>query len=378
MKVEFFRHGLGTDELMAVERVLRTLFLTTGPENRLWEEEFASYLGVSHAVGVSSCSMALLLALKALGVGPGDEVITTPLSYVATTNAILHAGARPVFVDVESETGNLDVSLVPGAITERTRAVLPVHLYGLMCDMQACRRLAQREKLLIVEDSAHCVEGRRDGLAPGQASHAACFSFYATKNLSCAEGGMVTARRGDVAARLRRLRNHGVDRDASSRHGRAVLHWDQIELGFKANLPDLLAAMLRPQLRRLQERCDRRQEIARRYDAAFRGVMDLAVTEVPRGAFSARHLYTVQVPPGIRDATLVQLREAGVGCAVNYRPIHRLRYMRKELGYPRGTFPVAERIGASTISLPMYPDLHPDEQDFVIEQVLRVIRKGGG
>jgi UDP-4-amino-4-deoxy-L-arabinose-oxoglutarate aminotransferase len=378
MRVEFFRHGLGAEELAAVERVLGTLFLTTGPETRLWEGEFAGYLGVSHAVGVSSCSMALLLALKALGVGPGDEVITTPLSYVATTNAILHAGARPVFVDVESETGNMDVSLVPHAITERTRVILPVHLYGLMCDMRALRRLARREKLLIIEDSAHCVEGRRDGLAPGQASHAACFSFYATKNLSCAEGGMVTARRASTAACLRRLRNHGVDRDASSRHGQAVLHWDQMDLGFKANLPDLLAAMLRPQLRCIEERCGRRQEIAQTYDAAFRGVMDLAVTAVPRGAFSARHLYTVQVPPGIRDAMLVRLREAGVGCAVNYRPIHRLRYMRKELGYRLGAFPVAERIGASTISLPMYPDLQRSEQDYVIDQVLRLMRTLGG
>jgi len=378
MKVEFYRHGLGAEELAAVERVLGTLFLTTGPETRGFEEEFAGYLGVPHAVGVSSCSMALLLALKALGVGPGDEVITTPLSYVATTNAILHAGARPVFVDVEPDTGNLDVSLVPGAITERTRAVLPVHLYGLMCDMRSLGRLARREKLLVIEDSAHCVEGRRDGLAPGQGSHAACFSFYATKNLSCAEGGAVTCRRGHVAARLRQLRNHGVDRDASARHGQGVLHWDQMDLGYKANLPDLLAAMLRPQLRHVAERCARRQEIARRYDDAFRGVPDLSVTNVPRGASSARHLYTIQVPPARRDEMLSGLREAGVGCAVNYRPIHRLRYMRKELGYRQGAFPVAERIGASTISLPMYPDLPHDEQDAVIQQVVRLVRTGGG
>ncbi len=356
----------GEKELAGVQKVLSGLFLTTGPETIAFEKEFAEFLGVSHAIGVSSCTMALVLALKALGVGQGDEVVTTPMTYVATANAILHAGATPVFVDVEPDTGNLDVSEIEAVLNEKTRAILPVHLYGAMCDMQALRELAQRKNLHVIEDGAHCVEGTRDGLQPGQAGDAACFSFYATKNLSSGEGGMVVTNHSETAERLRRLRNQGVDRDAATRYKKTIGGWDQTELGYKANLSDIQAAMLRPQLARIGEIREKRQTLARRYDEAFSDVPGVEPMKVPEGATSARHLYTIRTAPKLRDATMEYLKENGVGTAINYRAIHQLTYLRKRLGYRDGSFPIAEKIGDSTISLPFYTSLSFDEQDYVI------------
>lgn len=376
MKVEFYRHSLGQPEIDALARVVHSLFLTTGPETRAFEAELAAFLGVAEVVGVASCTAAMHLALVALGVGPGDEVIVPPTSFVATANVAVYAGATPVFADVEADTGLLDPAAVQAAVTPRTRAVIPVHLYGQMADVRALQALAERHGLALLEDGAHCVEGSRDGVRPGQVTRAACFSFYATKNLTCGEGGAVATNDRELAAHLRRLRLHGIDRDAADRYGARYRHWDQLELGYKANLTDLQAALLRTQLPLLEARRGRREQLAARYDHAFAGLAGVRVPRLCAGVVSARHLYTIEVDPARRDDVLAGLGDRGVGVAVNFRPIHLMRWYREQFGTHEGQFPNAERLGASTISLPLYPALTEAEQDHVIGAVREVVAGG--
>ena len=385
-KVEFYRHQLGDEEADSWRRTLDTLFLTLGPQVAAFEQELGAFLvrgrenvRAPHVVGTSCCSMGLLLALRALDVGPGDEVITTPMTFAATANAILHLGAKPKLVDVEPATGLIDPAAVRAAIGPRTVGVLPVHLYGQLADMKSLRAIADQHGLFLVEDSAHGVETERDGVRPGDLSEAAVFSFYATKNVTSGDGGAVATRDERTAERLRRLRNHGVSKAATDRHGQAYRHWDLVELGYKANLTDLDAALLRPQLLRVMDKRSRRERIARRYEALLRErIRELSsppptVRGVPwlveaRGT-SSHHLFTIHTIPDRRDDVLAKLGERGIGTAVNYRAIHLLTYLVETLGVPRGALPVAEEIGDRTISLPMYPTLTDGEQDRVVDTV---------
>jgi UDP-4-amino-4-deoxy-L-arabinose-oxoglutarate aminotransferase len=372
-RVEFYRHSLTESDIAAAADVLRSVFLTTGPRSAAFERAFAEHLGVHNVVSLSSCTSALFLSLTALGVGPGDEVITTPLSFVATANAILHTGATPVFVDVEPETGNLDVSRVERAITNRTRVVIPVHLYGLMVDMRALSHLCRRRGIIIIEDAAHAAEAERDGVRPGQLGQAACFSFYATKNLTCGEGGAAATQDAAMAESLRRLRSHGLSKEAASRYNTdCYQHWDMLELGYKANLSDIQAALLLGQLPRLDAQLARREAICRAYEKAFADIPGLEFPRVPTGARSARHLFTIWAPPELRDETLRQLQERGVSVAVNYRAMHLLTYYAARFGYVPGSFPVAELIGDRTITLPMYPAMSDEDVDHVIGAVREV------
>jgi dTDP-4-amino-4,6-dideoxygalactose transaminase len=368
-RVEFYRHSVTEADIAAVADVLRSVFLTTGPRAAAFEHQFAEYLGAEQVVSVSSCTSALFLSLVALGVGPGDEVITTPLTFVATANAIVHTGATPVFVDVEPETGNLDVGQVERAITPRTRVVIPVHLYGLMADMRALAALCRDRRVVIVEDCAHATEAERDGAKPGQLGQAACFSFYATKNLTCGEGGAIATNDAMLADTLRRLRSHGLSKEAAGRYTERYQHWDMVDLGYKANLSDIQAALLLGQLPRLGAQLERREAIARQYEQAFAGMPGVDWPRVPASARSGRHLFTIWVPVDRRDDTLREMQDRGIGVAVNYRAIHLLSFYQSLLGLPRGSFPNAERIGDRTITLPLYPSMSDADVDRVIEVV---------
>jgi dTDP-4-amino-4,6-dideoxygalactose transaminase len=385
-RVEFYRHQLGADEADSWRSVLGTLFLTLGPQVAAFEQELGSFLvrgregaAAPHVVGTNSCTMGLLLALRALDVGPGDEVITTPMTFAATASAIMHLGAKPKLVDVEPATGLIDPAAVRAAIGPSTVGILPVHLYGQLADMKALRALADQRGLFIVEDSAHGVEIERDGVRPGDLSEAAVFSFYATKNITSGDGGAVVTRDARTAERLRRLRNHGVTKGAADRHGATYQHWDIVELGYKANLTDLDAALLRPQLPHIDEKRGLREAATSRYEALLRervAVMKSpppTVNAVPwlieRRGRSSHHLFTIHTWPGERDAMLAQLGAAGIGTAVNYRAIHLLTYLVESLAIPRGALPVAEEMGDRTLSLPLYPTLSADHQDRVVEAV---------
>jgi dTDP-4-amino-4,6-dideoxygalactose transaminase len=358
--IPFFLHDLGSAETAAFARALDDPILTTGESVARFERAFADLLGRRHAVAMTSCTAALQLSLAACGIGPGDEVITTPMTFIASATAIIQAGARPVFVDVEPDTGNLDAARVESAITDRTRAIVPVHLYGQMCDMSALRDIASRRGLRVIEDAAHCVEGSRDGFRPGDLGDTACFSFYATKSLTCGEGGAVVTDDDELAARLRSLRVHGMTKMAADRAREGYQHWDMPEFGWKYNLDNLHAAILLPQLDRLEANWLRRCVLAKEYARRLDGIHDLWWPRVRPRVEHARHLFPVWIGRGRRDEVIAALQERRIGVMVNYRAIHLLTYFRQTFGFRQGDFPAAERIGDSTLSLPLYPRLGID------------------
>jgi UDP-4-amino-4-deoxy-L-arabinose-oxoglutarate aminotransferase len=315
------------------------------------------------------------LSLLALGIGPGDEVITTPMTFIATATAILEAGATPIFVDVEPDTGNLDAERVENAITARTKAILPVHLFGLMCDMRRLRAVADRHGLAIIEDSAHCIEGIRDGVRPAQLSATACFSFYATKNLTCGEGGALATDDGVLYEKLRLLHLHGMTKTAFDRSREGYTHWDMVELGWKYNMSNIEAALLLPQFDRLAAKLDQRQRLAEAYDQRLSKIPDVTCPATRTDAVHARHLYAVRVPAAKRDRVVESLKADQVGCVVNYRAVHLMQYFRRHHGHGPGDFPVAERIGDEIISLPFYPGMPHEDIDLVALALQRALER---
>jgi dTDP-4-amino-4,6-dideoxygalactose transaminase len=368
-RIPYFRHDLGEAELACLASVIEGEILTTGDAVSEFEARFAACLGVRHALGVTSCTGALHMALLALGIGSGDEVITTPMSFVATATAILEAGATPIFVDVEPDTGNLDAARVEAAITPRTKAILPVHLYGLMCDMRALKAIAHRHGLHLIEDAAHCIEGVRDGVRPGELSDAACFSFYATKNLTCGEGGAIAVNDDSLVERLKLLRLHGMTRMAQQSAREGYRHWDMVALGWKYNMSNIEAALLLPQFERMKAKLARRHALADRYEQAFTGMGGIKLPCSRPDSVHARHIYTVWCDGYERDELTTHLHSERIGAVVNYRPIHLMSYFVERYGYRRGDFPIAEWIGERTISLPFYPDMQLDDVNVVAEAV---------
>lgn len=374
MKVEFFKHNITNEDVERVSRVLMSVFLTTGKAVAEFERRFALYLNIEDVVGVTSCTAALHLSLLTLGIKPGDEVITTPMSFCATANAILHTGGTPVFVDVEEDTGNINADLVEAALTKKTKAIIPVHLYGQMCDMVRIKKIADKYKLAVIEDAAHAIEASRDGFRPGDLSHAACFSFYATKNITSGEGGAIATAK-ERAETLRMLRLHGIDKSAIDRYTVIYKHWDMPLLGWKYNMDNIHAALLLGQIKRIDKLWERRDEIWRTYEDAFTEIKGLRLLKTVERSRHARHLFTILVNPDKRDSILHKLQERGIGVAVNYRPIHLLKYYRATYKYREGYFPVAEDIGRRTISLPLYPALKEKAVYYVIKTLRSVLEQ---
>lgn len=375
MKIEFYKHNINDDDIASVNKVLRSIFLTTGEEVKKFEANLALYLNCQHVVGLTSCTAGLHLALLACNIGPGDEVITTPMTFIATANTILHVGAKPVFVDVEPSTGNIDVSRIEAAITPKTRAILPIHLYGQLCDMVTIRKIADKHNLVVIEDAAHSLESVRDGARPGQFGDVACFSFYATKNIASGEGGAIATNNKDIADKVRLLSLHGMSKGAADRYVKKYEHWDMELCGWKYNMTNIQAALLIGQLERVEKMLERREEISQKYEAGFRGVSDLDFPKVIQGSKSARHLFTIWVDINRRDEILSRLQDEGIGVAVNFRAIHLLKYYKENFGFKRGMYPIAERIGDSTITIPLYPKLTDEEAEYVIKSVKKVVEK---
>jgi len=373
-KIPFFMHDLGKAELDAVAEVLANPILTTGEWVARFESRFKEYLGVRHAVAVTSCTGALHISLLALGIGAGDEVITTPMTFIATANSIIEAGAKPVFVDVEPATANLDAANVEAAITERTRAIMPVHLYGQMCDMKELRAIADRYGLAIIEDAAHCVEGTRDGLKTGALGDTACYSFYATKNLTCGEGGAVVTNDDSLAEKLRLLRLHGMNKNANDRHQDGYQHWDMTMLGWKYNMDNIQAALLLPQMDRLEENWRKRKSLAEYYQQHLCDIPNLSRPKTLPGVEHSWHLFPVWIGNGERDRVISELQESGASVMVNYRAIHLLTYFSETFGFKPGDFPNAERIGDASLSLPLYPNMPMDHVDRVVELLRDIMR----
>ncbi|MBX0330770.1 DegT/DnrJ/EryC1/StrS family aminotransferase [Oscillochloris sp. ZM17-4] len=365
-------------EIAEVVASMKSGWLGTGPKVARFERDFAAYKGVEHVAAVNSCTAALHLSMLAAGFSPGDEVITTPLTFCASVNAIIHADLRPVMADVDPETMNIDPARVEAAITPRTRAILPVHFAGRPCDMDALREIAERHDLRIIEDCAHAIETQYHGEQAGTFGDFSCFSFYATKNVSTGEGGMVIARREEDIARIKMLALHGMSRDAWKRFSdEGYKHYQVVECGFKYNMMDLQAAIGIHQLDRVEQSWLRRGEIWRRYNDAF---ADLPLTLPPPPEANTRHayhLYTVLVDEdraGIsRDAFLNAMTAHRVGVGVHYMSVPEHPYYQQAYGWQPEDYPHAMRIGRQTVSLPLSPKLSDDDVAFVIASVRDVI-----
>ena len=352
------------ETLQAVERVLESQQFILGPEVAALETEIAGYCGARYAVGCASGSDALLLALMALDIAPGDEVITTPYSFFATASAITRLGARPVFVDIEARTYNIDTALIEDAITPRTRAIMPVHLYGQCADMHALLEIGQGHNLPLIEDAAQAIGAEDSALRAGAIGRMGCFSFYPTKNLGCAgDGGLVTTNDEHLAERLRSLRAHGAE-----------LKYFHKEIGINSRLDSLQAAVLRVKLPRLDDWSRARKQNADRYRELF---SDAGLTEEVRLPFekeSVRHIYNqfvIRVDAERRDSLREHLKKDEIGTEVYYPvPLH-LQECFHGLGYGAGDFPVAERAARETIALPIYPELRPEQQQHVVDSIRR-------
>jgi dTDP-4-amino-4,6-dideoxygalactose transaminase len=374
----FGRPAIGEEEIAEVVDTLRSGWIGTGPKVARFETEFARYVGVEHAVAVSSCTAALHLAIQASGIGPGDEVITTPMTFCATLNAILHTGAVPVLADCDPNTGNLDPQQVAQRITKQTRAILPVHLAGRACDMTALREIADEHGLTVIEDCAHAIETlTADGKHAGTHGQAGAFSFYVTKNLVTAEGGMLVTNDAEFAARVKVMALHGMSVDAWKRFGDdGYQHYDVVGAGFKFNMTDLQASLGLHQLAKIEAGLVRREEIWRRYDEAFADLpLETPLPPEP-GTRHARHLYTVLLERDrwmlSRDRFLTALHAEGIGSGVHYRSISEHAFYRKQLHCRLGDFRVAEDLGRRTLSLPLSPALTDEEVDDVITAVRRI------
>jgi len=379
---------IGEEEIAEVLDTLRSDWITTGPKVKRFEQEFAEFVGAPAALAVSSATDAMQVALAALGIGPGDEVITTTMTFCSTVHVIEHLGARPVLVDVLPDTLTLDPARVAEALTPRTRALLPVHLYGHPCEMEALLELAQQHHLAIVEDAAHALPARYKGrligaaltasdLAPCNSQLATCFSFYATKNLTTAEGGMVTGE-ADLIDRAHIWSLHGMSRDAWKRYSASGSWYYEVVLpGFKCNMTDIQAALGLQQLHKLPQFQQRRREIVRQYQAAFAAMPELQTpTERPE-VESAWHIYALRLnleQLRIDRAQFIQeLTARNIGTSVHFIPNHLQPYYRDKYGYQPEDFPVAYREYQRLISLPLNLRLSDADVEDVIEAVKDIV-----
>ncbi len=358
----FGRPALGEEEIVEIVDTLRSGWIGFGPKCLRFESEFAEYTGARHALSVNSCTAALHLALLAANIGPGDEVITTPLTFCATSNVITHVGAIPVFVDVDPLTQNLDPTRIEAVIGERTRAIMVVHMAGWPCDMAAIEAIAARHGLEVIEDAAHATESWHRGRKIGSLSRFTAFSFYATKNLTTGEGGMLTVNDDAALDRLKALRLHGLDKDAWKRYSPGgFLPYETLEPGYKYNMTDLQASLGIHQLARLESQLEVRDRLWAAYDAMLGGeeTVEVPQTLAEPGSRHARHLYTVRLRLEHleidRTDFVRALAAENIGTGVHFVPIHLHRWYRERWGYERGDFPIAESIGDATISLPLSP-----------------------
>lgn len=370
---------IGEAEIREVIDTLRSSWITTGPKTQLFGQEFARYVGAPDAIALSSCTAGLHAALLALGVGPGDEVITTTNTFAATVNVIEHVGARPILVDVEPDTLNMDPVEVAAAVTPRTKAIIPVHFAGHPVDMDPIIELAKDKNLHIIEDAAHSLPAQYKGRMIGSSENPAVFSFYATKNLTTAEGGMVTGS-PDLVEKIRIIALHGMSRDAWRRYEKGGSWFYEVVVpGFKYNMTDIQASLGIVQLQRLPEMQKRRREIVKRYHDAFGNEEALQVPVERDNVESAWHLYVLRLNTEVltigRDEFIRELADYNIGTSVHFIPVHMHPYYRDKYGFRPHDFPVAYENYTRMLSLPLNPALTDDDVDDVIEAVLDIVRR---
>lgn len=371
---------IGEEEIAEVVATLRSGWIGTGPKTQRFEEQFADYVGAKHAVAVNSCTAGLHLSLLVLGIGPGDEVITSPLTFAATANVIEHVGATPVFVDIDRVTLNINAQNIAAAITPRTKAIIPVHFGGLACDMDTILEIARQHNLIVITDAAHAVGTRYRGRDVGSIAHLTNFSFYPNKNMTTIEGGMVTTDNDEWDELLRIYRLHGLSRDAWKRFGSKRLMMSNATVaGYKYNMTDVQAALGTHQLRKLEGFLTLREEYACLYDEAFRKMR--GVTLQPRPTDSANrhalHLYVLILDSEqfsvTRNDIIDALLAENIGAALHYRALHTHPLYKNKYGFQPQDFPHAYYIGERILSLPLSPSMSRSDANDVIQGVTKVL-----
>jgi perosamine synthetase len=375
-EIPFHRPSIGAEEQAAVAKVLASGWLTTGPVAQQFEREFAEYVGSRHAVAVNSATAALHLALDAIGLRAGDEVLLPSYTFAATAEVVTYFGGVPVLCDSEPGGFNIDVADAERRMTPRTKAIIPVHIAGKPCDMDQITQMAARHNLHVIEDAAHALPAKWRGRRIGSISEITAFSFYATKTITTAEGGMLTTNDEQVARRAAMMRLHGIAGDAWKRYSNAGnWYYEVMAAGFKCNLPDVLAAIGLAQLQKSNAMHQRRLELAQRYLSRFGRLEELELP--PAGDGHAWHLFIARLRTGAahitRDEMIAALKQAGIGTSVHFIPLHLHPFYRDQYGYRRGDFPHAEAAYEGAISLPIYPDLSDDEAERVMSAVETVL-----
>jgi dTDP-4-amino-4,6-dideoxygalactose transaminase len=376
----YHQPSIDADDEQAVLETLRSGWITTGPRTKTFEHTLAEYVGAARAVAVNSCTAALHLALEAAGVGSGDEVITSPITFASTANVIVHRGARPVFADVQPDTLNIDVDRLEAAITPRTKAVIPVDFAGHPADLDAIMALARNRNLVVIEDAAHSIGAEYGGRRVGGIADMTAFSFYATKNITSGEGGALTTNNIEWAERIAIMALHGISRDAWKRYGSdGYKHWDIIYPGYKYNMFDLQGALVLSQLAKIDRFWKRRVSLKAILDA---GLSDIAEIDRPGerpGIKHAYHLYPIIVRTEAlnadRDTIMNAIQAENVGIGVHFRAVHLHPYYQETFGFRRGDFPNAEYYSDRTISLPLYPRMSDADADDVVAAVRTVIAR---
>ncbi len=372
---------LGEEEIDEVVHCLRSGWLTTGLKVRQFEREFSEFIGARHSLAVNSCTAALHLALEAIGVGPGDEVITTPMTFTATAAVIEHLGARPVFADVEAKTLNIDPAAIERRVTPRTKVILPVHFAGQACDMDAIMRVGRQHGIPIVEDAAHAIPTTYHGRLVGTLSDITCFSFYATKNVTTGEGGMVVTDREEYADRMKLMHLHGMSRDAWKRYTQnGSWSYEILAPGFKYNLTDIAAAIGIHQLRKCHAFHQRRLAIANQYDAGLAGVPGIVLPEVDDRQAHGWHLYVIQVDSEQlnigRNEFIDKLIARNIGVSVHFIPLHVHPYYRERYSLQPTDYPNAMAAYERIISLPIYAKMGDEDVRHVIDAVRDIAQEG--
>lgn len=368
-------------EVEAIGAAVRSGWWAKGPRTIAFEKQFAEYVGAKHCIGLNSCTAAQHLALLANGIGPGDEVITTPLTFASTANTILHVGATPVFADIDPDTGLIDPEEIEKKITDKTRAVVPVHYSGLAADLGRIGELCDAHGLFLSEDAAHAVETRYNGELIGHHPRGAVsYSFYATKNLACGEGGALVTDDDELAQKVRVLSCHGMSAGAWNRYGKeGSWRYDIEEPGFKYNMFDIQASLAQVQLARMDDMQRRRIECVKVYEEAFADVPELILQKTPAYCHHSRHLYILRLDTQrltiSRDQFIEELKSRNVGVSVHFIALHTMSAYTKRFGYKPEDFPKAYAFSESEISLPLYSTLGVDNARYVADAVLDIVKK---
>ena len=368
------------DELNRVADVLKSGWWTKGSVTREFEKVFAEYVGAKYAVAVNSCTAAMHIALVAKGIGEGDEVISTPMTFCSTINTIVHTGAKPVLVDIDSKTGLIDVDKIEAAITEKTKAIVPVHYAGQSCDMDKINAIAEKYGLFVLEDCAHALSTEYKGKKIGSMGNACAYSFYVTKNISTAEGGMLTTDDEELYEKASVLSLHGMSKNAWSRYGtKGDWKYEVCDPGFKYNLTDIAAALGIAQMNKLDEMLDIRTEYAEIYNKAFDKIDGITYLKDNGLGKNSAHLYVIQIDKNKfdidRDTFIELLKEYNIGTSVHFIPICMHPYYINNFGYKKGDFPETEKMFEGIISLPLYPSMTREDVMYVIEAVREIARE---